>query len=881
MCLLLALMLALSFAAQVQAVDPERLFPFVLPWDDAAPGATSVADWLAKPAGKLGPVHAGPDGHFYTGEQRIRFFGVNFCFAANFPSKDEAPRIAARLAKFGINVVRFHHMDMFAYPQGIRARNQAGTGALDPEALDRLDYFLAQLKSQGIYANLNLLVSRPFNQADGVPADIERLEWKDRHAIGFFYKPLLQPQQDYARNLLSHRNPYTKLTLAEDPAVAFVEINNENGLIHAWLGRQLEAMPEAFARDLQRQWNAWLRRQYPTTDQLKKAWKTLDESLRAELLSNLQFTRGLEGWLLEHHDQAEATAVASDDLPASLRSGSPAPKSARIDVTRASSAGWHVQFNQSALQLESAHPYTVIFSAKADQPRRVQVQVGQAHEPWQSLGLDAEVALTREWRQFRFVFLPTASDKRARLNISNLGQQQGTVWLAEPSLRRGGALGLGPEERLESGTVTLIARAGASTMAAQRDWLRFLWETEDAYWTTMRGFLSDELHVRAVVVGTIVGCSTPNLMSRFSAIDSHAYWQHPQFPHRPWDADDWTLANRTMANELGGTLPGLAFRRVLGKPHCVSEYNHAAPNTFSSEGFLLLAAYSALQDFDAIYAFAYGHGGERETRHFAGFFDIDQHPTKMATLPSAVALFVRGDVQPAHRQVVARLSRDEEIDRLQHSWAWELVHAGHMGIPRETALVHRIALATEGVPIPEQPPGTDVHAGMRRYISDTGELAWDLSMRGRGVVTVDTTKSKAVIGYAGGRRFDLGGVRIEPSTTRQEGWCTITLTVRAGRLGDGPTSLLVTATGTAENTAMRWKNDAHDSVGRHWGQAPSLVEGIHAALTLPVPTERVRVWALDERGQRRDEIPVTAAGTRARLEIGPKWRTLWYEVEVK
>ena len=40
---------------------------------------------------------------------------------------------------------------------------------------------------------------------------------------------------------------------------------------------------------------------------------------------------------------------------------------------------------------------------------------------------------------------------------------------------------------------------------------------------------------------------------------------------------DWPVANRTMVNEAGGTLPGLALRRVRGKPHLVTEYNHPAP----------------------------------------------------------------------------------------------------------------------------------------------------------------------------------------------------------------------------------------------------------------------------------------------------------------
>src|SRR5262249_5209913 len=200
-------------------------------------------------------------------------------------------------------------------------------------------------------------------------------------------------------------------------------------------------------------------------------------------------------------------------------------------------------------------------------------------------------------------------------------------WLAGVSFRPGGVIRPAADERLEDQTVPRFEydRLAEHTAEAQRDWLRFLWETEDDYWQAMQRYLKEELHVRGVVVGTIVGCSTPNLMARFAAVDTHAYWQHPHFPGRPWDPDDWVVANKSMVNEAGGTLPGLALRRVLGKPHCVSEYNHAAPNTFGSEGFLLLAAYAALQDWDAVYAFAYSHSNDWDARRITRFFDVNPH----------------------------------------------------------------------------------------------------------------------------------------------------------------------------------------------------------------------------------------------------------------
>ncbi|MFA0782121.1 MAG: hypothetical protein YYHSYBAR_000512 [Candidatus Fervidibacter sacchari] len=39
---------------------------------------------------------------------------------------------------------------------------------------------------------------------------------------------------------------------------------------------------------------------------------------------------------------------------------------------------------------------------------------------------------------------------------------------------------------------------------------------------------------------------------------------------------------------------------------------------------------------------------------------------------------------------------------------------------------------------------------------------------------------------------------------------------------------------------------------------------------------------MDERGQRKSQIPVTADPSgNAVIRISPQWQTLWYEVEVK
>lgn len=93
---------------------------------------------------------AKPDG------TRFRIWGVNITDFArdsvHFPPKDDAAFRASTLARFGVNCVRLHFIDREA-PKGIIAPNRNDTRDFDAEQLDRLDFFIAELKKRGIYSD--------------------------------------------------------------------------------------------------------------------------------------------------------------------------------------------------------------------------------------------------------------------------------------------------------------------------------------------------------------------------------------------------------------------------------------------------------------------------------------------------------------------------------------------------------------------------------------------------------------------------------------------------------------------------------------------------------------------------------------------------------
>ena len=223
----------------------EGFFGFVVPSRMSTASAVR-ANWIDAPAGKHGSVVV-RDAHFYAGERRIRFLGVNVAYAGCFPSQDDAEAIAAKLSQFGINLVRFHFLDAVS-PMGLIAAKKPDTQTLDQAQLAKLDYFISRLKTHGIYSNLNLFCGHTFTAADGV-ADGDKLPGSGKY-VSLFAPRLIELQKDFARKLLQHENPYTGQSYSREPAVALVEITNENSFLYGWSRGLLDELPPAYSSKL-------------------------------------------------------------------------------------------------------------------------------------------------------------------------------------------------------------------------------------------------------------------------------------------------------------------------------------------------------------------------------------------------------------------------------------------------------------------------------------------------------------------------------------------------------------------------------------------------------------------------------------------------------
>jgi hypothetical protein len=816
----------LVWATLARAEEPEAI-PWTIPWSETAPGAMDASHLLDAPAGKDGVIEA-REGHFFAGNERIRFWGVNVCFEGAFPTHADADAVADRLARFGFNAVRFHHMDSAPFPRGIFA--DASVETLSPEALDRLCYFIDALAKRGIYSNLNLHVSRDYARAKKWE-NADKLPGYDK-IVDLFYPPLIEANRQYARDLLTHVNPYRKRRLADDPAVAMLEINNENSLFMWGAADTIASLPEPYATELRWQWNAWLKAKYKDRPTLAKAWGVGVAGESTNLIRDAGCeTVGKPGspWVIEQHPGAKMRVRNDFD-----KSGNDI--GVVITVEQITGTDWHLQFNQPGLRLRKGEAYVLKFSARSKPALSIGVAVGQAHEPWQNLGLSRGIELTPQPKEFSLTFVATADEENARFSFA-LGGAKGEVTLIPKELMTTALEGLRAGEDFDDNTVQIQTPDRVATLERRADWLDFLQQTEERHYVEMRRFLRDELGVKAPITGTIgFGPLQTMGQARLDFVDAHAYWDHPRFPGRPWDPGNWLIHNRPMVDAPDrATLWRLAATRVAGKPFTVTEYNHAAPNEWQSECVPMIAAFAAAQDWDAVFLFAYSHNAEWRKGRISSFFDIEGNPAHMALAPLGARIFL-GGLLPPKPWPVPRGERSEllRIADMQRMDDW-----GYLANER-------------GV----------------KWTELLGDLNWTANGEGTGQFSISTDRAAVFAGFPPAEK----PIALGPAELRDVASPFVSAMLVPA--GEDDRRLFLAAVGRVRNTGMQWDNN-RQTVGRHWGRPPALAEALRATLRIQA---NARLYPLDPRGQRQAELPATAIDGASEFKL--EGTTLWYEIEI-
>jgi len=216
-------------------------------------------------AGAHGFIRLSEDGNdFVRGDgQPIRFWGgSDYAQRIAHEKKDQAPleHHARFLAKRGVNVVRLHG--------AIQPKKEgAALTDVDEKELDEIFRLVAAMKKAGIYT----ILSPYWGVQVHPPKDWGVADAANGNATALlFFDPVLQKgYKAWLKRIYADPNPYTGIPLANDPAVAVIQIQNEDSMLF-WTMQSVKGQALLNLRSL---YGDWLLAKYGSFDKVQEAWK--------------------------------------------------------------------------------------------------------------------------------------------------------------------------------------------------------------------------------------------------------------------------------------------------------------------------------------------------------------------------------------------------------------------------------------------------------------------------------------------------------------------------------------------------------------------------------------------------------------------------------
>lgn len=206
-----------------------------------------------------------------------------------------------RLAKYGVNLARFVMLDTFK-------TWRSGDEEEFARKLDQLHQTVASCKRNGIYVYLGHLFwdTHVESLADD---ELPGLKKGEKATCAMFFN---EPLQDYylrwVRDLMTPVNPYTGLSLAEDPAVAVIEVQNESNTLF-WTLNPERLAPHTLDL-MERAFGAYAIRKYGSLELALAKW--------GQTVAGDEVNAGRAGilgaWSLTTKGPAEMKARAADQI---------------------------------------------------------------------------------------------------------------------------------------------------------------------------------------------------------------------------------------------------------------------------------------------------------------------------------------------------------------------------------------------------------------------------------------------------------------------------------------------------------------------------------------------------------------------------------------
>lgn len=867
-----------------QGIGIEGGFPFTVdPMDTAS--SPYLPNAYTGPAGSHGFVGSDAEGNFrFADGTPVRFAGVTIAGTACFPDSISAIATARRLRKLGVNLVRFQYMDFsYDWAATVSILDMAtGFRSIQPEQARKFDWFVYQLKQNGIYSALTLMSARAPRVEDGIsPAALDSIPWLAQ-GFNFLYPQARAAHKTVARALLDHVNSYTGTAYKDEPAIASMELLHRQSMLtfhHASQDFAGILFSGQMSRRVDTLYNNWLRNRYGSTTALLDAWDTpVPSGGYPNRVREGSFEGAFEAeWTITGNNGVSVTPIlAGQDVPDGEYALQLRVRNTTGDLY--SAVLWqtvNVEFNKF---------YRLTFKAKASNPEGRSLAVGIfAGDGGLFPGLYQTVEVSSNWEEDTLTILVPVANTVPQYLYIWCGEKDGELSIDDIRLQEVSPFGLLPDENLENVSVRRNGWGANQILAPQRfiDQMDFYSSLDRDYFGDLYRYVRDTVGAQQLISGSELNwASTPldaAVQKEFDLTQSIQGWDWIGATGNSWGLNNYSPLRISWA----GPTYNFAALANKGQPY-IASFSSPFPNRYQAESTLQIPAYALLQDWDG---FIWDHYDDDLADNRSDYIDsadwngMRNNPVVSALMPSISQMLRNSLVAPARTTIRLQHTHDQLMlqARLENAWGLYSIPGTMNGFG---AAISRIVL--DSVNATEFTQANDfVFEGQveGEVTSDTREIRWEYA---RGLLTLDANAVQGVSGVLnrpGGlslKKMDVNAFTLNETATLL--WVPLD---PAQELDEPESRSLLTLVTRSEPTGWVWTDT---TIASRWGAGPMLMEPARVQIDFKVGTDvgNVIVQPLDQTGMPTGErLAVTKAGNDFRVTINQnETKAVWYSVEM-
>ena len=785
------------------------------------------------------------DGHFYYKNSEVKFFGTNVAYSSCFPSKNSAPLIAKRMAQLGINVLRFHHMDN----RDIWEKNN--NTKLSEEKLDLLHYFLFCLKNNGIYANINLHVSRVYPEISKEEKILEIFKYGK--SLDRYYPQFIQDQMNYARDLLTSYNNYTGYKIGDDPMILNIELNNENTMFNLESETNYEILNDNLKNELNKQWKSFIKDKYKNFDEINNFYNNETLDMNNNLVENNTIT------CQKNNGKYNING-----------------KTVEFDIYDIPTTSYGNQIHYGTIDIENYTLYTIDFYVKAENLTEdtFSFSFQENKSPYRIYGRISNIKFSTELQHYvislkSYIDCQLSSDSKAKPKFI-LPTSKNHYEFSNFKLYKGR-----PDFNFtENGEKNLDKILYPNAIMIQNlpnmayDLRMFFYNTEINTQKKITNYIKNELGFKDLLIldsqinyGSFLSYIRENEFS--DIMDIHAYWEHPNFETgHSWDRNYYSIKNTPMIKSKSfGTLNRLSKGKSKNKPYTISEYNHPFPNEHLHEKFAFFGSWAAFHDFDAIYQFSYDTS---DNKYISGYFSMATNPIDFAMVPYTVLAFRNNFVVKSENFVKLKLSKGYVYEKMKDKnynldqFLENYFYTGWNAFFEVEIL--------DDLKIIEPEMNTNIDTSSKNNLISP-QIKWNISeLNNETFYYVNTDKIITLTGFLGNVNMDkknnlgdLLDIKIKLNESLNE-TCTIGILSLDNKNLENSEKILLTIVGKVRNTDQMW-NEARTSTSKSWGKAPSLVQYIEFEACLKFQEDqKPDIYSINNLGELNEKFDIKGEG---------------------